>query len=81
LKAKLESAWIAEIQQLCGVPTADLPAVWDADFLLGPPDAAGRDTYVLCEINVMGVFPIPEETLEPLAAAVAKRLAERQAGR
>ncbi len=77
MKAKLESAWIAEIQQLCGVPTADLPAVWDADFLLGPPDAAGRDTYVLCEINVMGVFPIPEATLEPLAAAVAKTLAWR----
>lgn len=77
LKAKLESAWIAEIQQLCGVPTAELPAVWDADFLLGPPDAAARDTYVLCEVNVMGVFPIPEATLEPLATAVAKTLAGR----
>ncbi|MBE0607770.1 MAG: Cj0069 family protein, partial [Dehalococcoidia bacterium] len=77
LKAKLETAWIAGIQQACGVPSGDLPAVWDADFLLGPPDAAGRDTYVLCEINVMGVFPIPEETLEPLAAAVANTLAGR----
>ena len=28
-----------------------LPAIWDADFLYGPKNAAG-DAFVLCEINV-----------------------------
>jgi hypothetical protein len=69
LKAKLESGWIAEMQRLCDVATGDLPAIWDADFLLGPRTDSGEDTYVLCEINVSGVFPIPDESVAPLAAA------------
>ncbi len=50
-----------------------LSIIWDADFLLGPPDASGDDTYVLCEINVSCVFAIPDEA----PAAIAQRTLER----
>jgi hypothetical protein len=72
LRAALESGWVAELQRRCGVDTADLPAIWDADFLLGPTTPTGEDTYVLCEINVSGVFPIPDEAVTPLAAAAIR---------
>jgi hypothetical protein len=85
LKRRLESGWIAEMQRLCGVATEELPAIWDADFLLGPKTASGEDTYVLCEINISSVFPVPDETFAPMAevavkaalAARARRVAER----
>lgn len=73
IKALMEGGWIAQMQRLVGVDTASLPVVWDADFLLGPRDSAGDDTYILCEVNVSGVFPIPEETAAPLAAAAVDR--------
>src|SRR3954469_10887387 len=41
-------------------PAMHLPMIWDADFMLGPPDADGIDRYVLGEINVSSVFPIPD---------------------
>ena len=74
LKAKLESEWVREMQRLLDIETESLPALWDADFLYGLKDASGEDTFVLCEINVSSVFPFPDEALEPLADAVAKRL-------
>ena len=49
-----------------------------ADFLYGPKDAAGADTYVLCEINVSSVYPFPDEALAPLAAATRARLDARR---
>ncbi|MBI2936443.1 MAG: Cj0069 family protein [Chloroflexi bacterium] len=73
LKAKLESEWVPEMQQVLGIDTESLPAIWDADFLYGPKSAFGEDTYVLCEINVQSVYPFPEEALEPLAQAAAAR--------
>jgi hypothetical protein len=60
-----------------GLTLDDLPALWDADFLLGSQDAHGHDTYVLCEINVSSVYPYPEEARDPLAEHVARRLASR----
>jgi hypothetical protein len=73
LKQKLETEWLPEMQQLLGIPADSLPVIWDADFLLGPRDASGADTYVLCEINVSSVFPFPDSALAPLAEAVASR--------
>ena len=46
----------------------------DADFMLGPPDADGTDSYVLGEINVSSVFPIPDEAPTAIARLVADRL-------
>ncbi|MGH2460127.1 MAG: Cj0069 family protein [Chloroflexota bacterium] len=74
IKAKLEGGWIGEMQQALGIADSDLPVLWDADFLYGPTDAAGDDTYVLCEINVSCVSPFPDEVLTPLVNAVAHRL-------
>ena len=72
LRAKLDSEWVPQMQALLDIETADLPMLWDADFLLGPKDASGEDTYVLCEINSSSVYPFPDEALEPLARAAAK---------
>jgi hypothetical protein len=38
----------------------ELPLIWDADFLYGAKNRNGEDTYVLCEINVSSVLPIPD---------------------
>ncbi|GJD66541.1 hypothetical protein MPEAHAMD_6739 [Methylobacterium frigidaeris] len=59
---------------LLAIDRDTLPVIWDADFLLGPPTPEGGDTYVLCEINVSSVFPIPEEALEGLARTTLQRL-------
>jgi hypothetical protein len=76
LKRKLELEWVPAVQQLLGIDIADLPVIWDCDFLLGPRNNAGEDTYVLCEINVSSVAPFPDAAVEPLARAV---LAKAQA--
>lgn len=77
LKQRLESGWVSEILATLGLTPAQLPALWDADFLHGPQNDRGQDTYVLCEINVSSVYPFPEEALAPLAAHVARVLAQK----
>ena len=77
LRQKLESGWIGHMQRLCGVETRDLPAIWDADFLLGPKTPSGDDAYVLCEINVSGVFPIPDASVATLVRTTLARLRGR----
>jgi hypothetical protein len=57
---------------LLDIPRRDLPMIWDADFMLGPAD--GAETYVLGEINVCSVFPIPDEAPAVIARQVADRL-------
>ena len=52
----------------------DLPMIWHADFILAPRSADGTDTYVLGEINVSSVFPIPDEAPAEIARCVADRL-------
>jgi hypothetical protein len=75
LKRRLEGGWVREMVSTLGLTVEQLPALWDADFLLGPRDARGQDTYVLCEINVSSVYPYPDEARAPLAEHVARRLA------
>jgi hypothetical protein len=76
LKRLAEAEWVPELCRTVGVDSADLPFIWDADFMYGPKTATGDDTYVLCEINVSAVFPFPDSALEPLAEAVVARLDE-----
>jgi hypothetical protein len=52
----------------------DVPIIWDADFLYGPRELSGEDTYVLCEINVSSVFPFPEQAPSEIARLVSARL-------
>ena len=73
LRAKMETEWMPQMMQVLGIETSALPIIWDADFLYGPRDASGEDTYVLCEINVSSCFAIPDEA----PAAIAKLVLER----
>jgi len=77
LKRKLEREWLPVLQQELDIETAHLPILWDADFLLGPKDAMGEDTYVLCEINVSSVAPFPESTVLPMAQAALAQVQSR----
>jgi hypothetical protein len=74
LKRKLEDEWLPAAQQLLGIETESLPILWDCDFLLGPQDQHGRDTYVLCEINVSSVAPYPESAVPFIVDATTARL-------
>ena len=75
LRGLMETEWTPGLVATLGLAADDLPAIWDADFLLGPPDEDGRDAYVLCEINASSVFPMPAEGPAALAAVLKSRLA------
>ena len=81
LKHLLESEWIAEMQRTLDIDTESLPVLWDADFLYGPKAASGDDTYLLGEINVSCVSPMPDEAAAPLAAAAVRLTRKAMAAR
>jgi hypothetical protein len=74
LRTNMENEWTPEMMSKLGLEAASLPIIWDADFLYGPPDASGNDTYVLCEINVSSVFAVPDDAPAAIARAMAMRL-------
>lgn len=74
LRRLMEDEWTPQLTSLLDIPRRDLPMIWDADFMLGPPGADGADSYVLGEINVSSVFPIPDEAPTEIARRVATRL-------
>jgi hypothetical protein len=74
LRRKMETEWTPAMMELLAIDTASLPIIWDADFLYGPRDGAGADTYMLCEINVSSVFAIPDDAPAAIARLVAERL-------
>lgn len=74
LRKRMEDEWTPQMMRTLGIEAAALPAIWDADFLLGPRDAAGADTYVLCEINASSCFAIPDEAPAAIARTVKDRL-------
>jgi len=74
LKRKLEEDWIPAIRQLLNIERESLPILWDCDFLLGPKDARGEDTHVLCEINVSSVAPYPESVVPCVVEATLARI-------
>ena len=73
LRLLMEDEWMPQLSSLLDIPRRDLPMIWDADFMLGPPSADGTDSYVLGEINASSVFPMPDEA----SAAIARRVADR----
>jgi hypothetical protein len=73
LRRLMEDEWTPQLSSLLSIPQRDLPMIWDADFMLGPPGPDATDSYVLGEINVSSVFPIPVEA----SAEVARRVADR----
>jgi hypothetical protein len=70
----MEDEWVPQLTSLLDIPRRDLPMIWDADFMLGLSGAGGTDSYVLGEINVSSVFPIPAEASVEIARRVADRL-------
>jgi hypothetical protein len=77
LRTLMESKWIPQMTAALQIDSEELPVIWDADFLYGPKDLNGEDTYVLCEINVSSVLPIPQEAPEEIAQSVEARLRGR----
>jgi hypothetical protein len=76
----MEDEWTPQLASLLNIPRHDLPMIWDADFMLGPPGTDGNDSYVLGEINVSSVFPIPDEAPAEIAHRVADRLRSKRGG-
>jgi hypothetical protein len=70
----MESEWTPQLMDVLGIARDALPLIWDADFLYGPRTPDGQDTYVLCEINVSSVFPIPDQAPAEISKLVAARL-------
>ena len=78
LRAVMEGDWTPGMARCLGIELSDLPVIWDADFLFGPKTPDGQDTYVLCEINVSSVFPIPNEAPDALTETLLRRLETAQ---
>jgi hypothetical protein len=78
LRGLMENEWTPELISLLDIARDDLPMIWDADFMLGPVAADGADTYVLGEINVSSVFPMPEQAPAEIARRVADRLRSKR---
>ncbi|MCK1382985.1 Cj0069 family protein [Bradyrhizobium sp. 21] len=74
LRRLMEDEWTPQMTSLLDIARLDLPAIWDADFMLGPVLPDGTDSYVLGEINVSSVHPYPEEAPAEIARRVADRL-------
>jgi hypothetical protein len=74
LRRLMEDEWTPQLLSMLDIAPRDLPVIWDADFMLGPRAADGTDSYVLGEINVSSVFPIPDEAPAEIARCVADRL-------
>jgi hypothetical protein len=82
LRRLMEESWTPQLMETVDIDEASLPVIWDADFLYGPRDAAGGDTYVLCEINASSSFAIPDEAPAAIARTVKDRvLRTERAGR
>jgi len=73
---------VPAMQRILDLETDALPVIWDADFLYGPKDSTGQDTFVLCEINISCVWPFPPQATNALAdAALACARAARRSVR
>lgn len=80
LREKLEGDWVPGLARATGVGLAELPVLWDADFLLGEKTPSGDDTYVLCEVNVSSVTPFPDAAPAKIAGAVVDALGAPKSG-
>ena len=73
LRRKLEGEWLPQLLGILEIARDELPVLWDADFMLGPRDECGNDTYVLCEINASSVSPYPDSATPLVARAAIQR--------
>ena len=59
LRTQLEDHWVPQLCALVGPDGVDLPLLWDADFLYGPPTEAGDDREIVksCGWILLGAAP------------------------
>ena len=76
----METDWLPAMQRVLQREAETLPAIWDVDFLRGPINVTGDDTWVRCEVNVSCVSPYPEEAAEWIARTAVDRV-KRMRGR
>jgi hypothetical protein len=76
LREHMHREWVPRMAEVLGLDGLSLPVIWDADFLYGPKNSSGEDTYVLCEINVSAVWPFPPMAAGTVAAAALARTRE-----
>src|SRR5256714_15662915 len=74
LRRLMEDEWTPQLISLLDIPRRDLPMIWDADFMLASSAADRSDSYVLGEINVSSVFPLPDEAAAEIARCVAAQI-------
>lgn len=75
LLQRVEQDWVPELARLFALDVTGFPVIWDADFLFGPQDEHGIDSYVLCEINVSAVWPFPPIASRTIATNTAAQVA------
>ena len=78
LRRRLETEWVPELERTLGIRRDELPLLWDCDFLYGEPAHEGDERYVLCEINVSSVAPLPDSAIEPLVLATLNRIERKR---
>lgn len=78
LKRQVEQDWLPKLQELLGLSSSELPMIWDLDFFLGPRTEEGKDTYVLCEINVSNPDTFPVTVLSQIAETCKRMLKEQR---
>jgi hypothetical protein len=78
LRRLMEDQWTPQMMETLDISERSLPVIWDADFLYGPRDKTGADTYVLCEINASSCFAIPDEAPAMIARTVKHRLSKQK---
>ncbi|MFL9936069.1 hypothetical protein P0D88_45210 [Paraburkholderia sp. RL18-103-BIB-C] len=77
LTAKMELEWTPQMMDVLKINISSLPIIWDADFLYGPRNESGDDTYVSCRTNVSSVFAIPDQAPAAIARLMNERLRKR----
>jgi hypothetical protein len=69
LRAQMEDEWLPELRRVLSLDVAQLPVIWDADFVRGDDGA-----YVLLEINCSSTFAFPEFAMPGVARATVELL-------
>ena len=70
LRTRMETEWMPQLMRDLRIERNDLPIIWDVDFLYGSEE----DDFVLCEINVSSVMPIPDHAPREIARLTQGRL-------
>ncbi len=74
LRRMMEDEWLPGLMEVLHLSSGSLPVLWDADFLLGTKLEAAVEKYVLCEINVSCVTPLPEFAAGQIARAAVQNI-------